>query len=365
MPKANVKSTINVLGSMSGTSMDAIDFALCKIPLENKSEIKLIGSFSVKYPKNLFKKLTLAVNDKLKTSEMTNLHFELGKFYANAIDKYKKKSHIDLIGIHGQTVYHNEGISTLQICNPSFIAHKLKTPVVSNFRSMHIAVGGRGAPIANFFHQAISNKIKTKCKAFQNTGGIANVTYLEKNKMIAFDTGPGNMLIDGFMKTLNKKIDLNGKLALSGSPQKQVVNNILKLKVFKKNNFGREQFGEEFLKKIMSKLKNHSISDKAATISELTVGSIVQSYKKLPRLPETIVLCGGGAKNQYILKRLQESFKNSKVITSEDIGWPVSMIEPAAIALLAAYRLYDIKVTVDTKKGDVKTLLGEITQSFS
>ena len=362
MPKVNVKSTINVLGSMSGTSMDAIDFALCKISLKNKKipDIKLIDSFSVKYPKNLLKKLTLAANDKLKTSEITNLHFELGKFYSNTIDKHKK-SRIDLVGIHGQTVYHNEGVSSLQICEPSFIAHKLKAPVVSNFRSMHIAVGGLGAPIANFFHQAISNKIKTKSKAFQNIGGIANVTYLEKNKIIAFDTGPGNMLIDGFMNTLNKKIDLNGKLAMSGTFQKQIVNSILKLKVFEKNNFGREQFGEEFLKKIISKLKDYSIPDKVATISELTVSSIVRSYKKLPKPPETIVLCGGGAKNQYILKRLQESFKNSKVITSEDIGWPVSMIEPVAIALLAAYRFCGVRVTVDTKKGSVKTLLGEIT----
>ncbi len=365
MAQATVKSTINVLGSMSGTSMDAIDFALCKISLKNKkiTDIKLIDSFSVKHPKKLYDKLILATTDKLKTSEITNLHFELGKFYANTIDKYKKKSRVDLIGIHGQTAYHNEGISSLQICNPSFIAHKLKTPVASNFRSMHIAVGGLGAPIANFFHKAISDRIKTKSKAFQNIGGIGNVTYLEKNKMIAFDTGPGNMLIDGFMKTLNKNLDLNGKLAMSGTPQKQIVNSILKSKVFKKNNFGREQFGEEFLKKVILKLQNRSIPDKVATISELTVSSIVRSYKKLPRLPETIVLCGGGAKNQYILKRLKESFKNSKVITSEDIGWPVSMIEPAAIALLAAYRLYGIKVTVDTKKGGVKTLLGEITRS--
>ena len=354
---------VNVLGSMSGTSMDAIDFALCQIRLKQSSvfDIKLIDSFSVKHPQKLQEKLMKAASGKLNVSDVTDLHFELGRFYANTISRYKKKSLIDLIGIHGQTVYHNEGVSSLQICEPSFIAHRLKVPVVSDFRSMHIAAGGLGAPIANYFHQVLFNKIQAKTCAFQNIGGIANVTYLEKNKMIAFDTGPGNMLIDGFMRTLKKNFDKDGKLALRGNPKQEVLNKILNLKIFNKKNFGREQFGEEFLRKILLKIKNYSVQDKVATLSELTVRAILNSYKKLPSCPKVVILCGGGANNRYIVKRLKECLKQSKVITSEDIGWPVSMVEPAAIALLAAYRFYEVEVDVPTLRKNVKTLLGTLT----
>ena len=358
---------INVLGCMSGTSMDGIDFAICQVSLNQSlkgiSDIKLIDGFSVKMPKRIDQKLILAASGKLDVPSVTDLHFELGRFYADTLAKLldKHKTKIDLIGLHGQTVYHNQGVSSLQICEPSFIARKLKKPVVSDFRAMHIAAGGLGAPIANFFHQFLFSKMDVKAAAFQNIGGIANVTYLEKNKMIAFDTGPGNMLIDGFMKTLGKSFDKDGRLALKGTPQLNVVNSMLRSKIFDKENFGREQFGESFLKKLLRKLESFSASDKAATISELTVKSIVRSYERLPSCPETVVLCGGGARNGYVVDRLKFYLKDSDVVTSESIGWPVEMVEPAAIAMLAVCRYYGIVVKVCGKGRDVKVLLGKLT----
>ncbi len=358
---------INVLGCMSGTSMDGIDFAICQVSVNQSSksisDIKLIDGFSAKVPSRIDQKLMLAASGKLDVSSVTDLHFELGKFYADTLAKLlsKRKTKIDLIGLHGQTVYHNQGVSSLQICESSFIAHRLKKPVVSDFRAMHIAAGGLGAPIANFLHKFLFSKLGVKAATFQNIGGIANVTYLEKNKMVAFDTGPGNMLIDGFMKTLGKSFDKGGRLALKGMPQLDVVNAVLRSKIFDRENFGREQFGEDFLRKLLSKLERYSDCDKAATISELTVKSIVRSYKKFSKCPETVVLCGGGARNVYMVDRLKFYLKDSNVVTSESIGWPVEMVEPAAIAMLAACRYYEIAVKVSGKGHDVKVLLGKLT----
>ena len=337
---------INVLGAMSGTSLDAVDFAFCQIVINKKKILKvnLKDHFSTKLPKALNKKIFLGVSGGLSVPEMVELHFELGKFYSKLLSKYKKISQVDLVGIHGQTVYHNQGKSTFQICEPSFVSHKLNLPVVSDFRSKHIAVGGLGAPIACYFHKFLFDKLKLKCVAFQNIGGIANVTWLTKAKMMSFDTGPGNMLIDGYMKTFKKDFDRGGKFSLSGKASDKMVNEYLKL--FKKKNYGREDFGDHFLKKILLDLKGFDSKDIAATLCELTVKSIVKSYKLLPKVPQTIVLCGGGAKNNYFVNGISKNFKNTSVMSSDRIGWPVHLIEPAAIAYLSALRYFGIKVPV-------------------
>ena len=340
---------MKVLGCMSGTSLDGIDFSLCEI----SDDIKLMDNFSAKFSKPIYKKLLLCVENKLKTSQTVDLHFELGRFYASIINRYKKKSIIDLVGLHGQTVYHNQGVSTLQLGEPSFIAESLKKPVVFDFRSRHIAAGKLGAPISHFFHKKL--KVIGKVKVFQNIGGISNLTYINKNHVITFDTGPGNMLIDGFMKTIGKVYDKNGKLALNGMADMKIVNRYLKTKVITSyKNFGREQFGEKYLQTLLKNLRGKTNKDKAATISEITVRSILNGYKKLPHFPDTIILCGGGALNEYFVKRLKILLPKSKIILSDAIGWPVKYVEASMIAYLAALRYQGVKVQ------DCKTLLGKI-----
>ena len=309
-----------VVGVMSGTSLDGIDVALVDI---KENSFNLLGFNTKPYSYKTREKVLEC--SKLETSnvqKICSLNVELSYLYVDAIKETLNKLNIglesiDLIAMHGQTIWHNPNnmggyfSSTLQIGDPSVVAYELNKEVVSNFRTMDMAAGGSGAPLMPYAHYLMF-KGENKNIAIQNIGGIGNVTYINKQgNVIAFDTGPGNMLIDGAMKKLFKKdYDENGEIALSGKIIHEVLDELMKDEYLKKpfpKSTGREKYNDEFLENIINKCLEYTndYKDIITTITTYTAATIVDQYQRFLKSIEKVVVAGGGANNNYILKYLQ------------------------------------------------------------
>jgi anhydro-N-acetylmuramic acid kinase len=333
---------MRILGIMSGTSLDGVDYVLCRI--DSPDSISFAGHWSVPYPQRLKSRLHSAASNQSVSYELGELHHDLGRFYASAAPSVKT----DLVGLHGQTVFHSPRRATLQIGEPAYLAEALGVPVISNFRSADIAAGGEGAPLATLFHRHVFAQ-KGSHIAVNNLGGISNVTSLDwrrrkEPRMIAFDTGPANILLDMAVRHLSRgrrAFDRGGALASKGKVHDAVLRNLLKHRYFSMNppkSTGREEFGEPLFKKLL--LAKLSPSDLLATLTEVTARSIALSYERfLPAIPDEVVLCGGGALNPFLYARiataLRELKSNIGVHGSEEFGWHPLHIEAAAFALLA------------------------------
>jgi anhydro-N-acetylmuramic acid kinase len=303
------------------------------------------------------------------------LHHNLGRFYAAHGSRGKTKP--QLIGIHGQTVFHNpdkKTPATFQLGEPASLVERLRAPVVNNFRVADLAAGGQGAPLATIFHQFVFGE-RGKHVCVNNLGGISNVTSLDwrndfvaasrqnaltlsKNKngalsrgaatspkVLAFDTGPANMLIDFAMRHFTngrKHFDKHGAWAARGLASETLLKRWLRHPYFKQKppkSTGRELFGEPFFKKSIQEMCELSQFDVVATFTEFTARSMALNYQMhLPSMPDKIILAGGGAANSSLVRAIQNQF-SAKVWTSDELGWPVQAIEPAAFALLAFLRL--------------------------
>lgn len=341
---------MNILGIMSGTSVDGVDYTLCKVHGKNQT-LKFVDKAFIAFPKALRQDILKAAANELDFWSVAQLHYDLGEFYSEALKKINKnkKWKFDLIGLHGQTVFHSPKKSTMQIGEASFLKKDFKVPVVSQFRNIDIALKGQGAPFAPFFHKELMKQEK-QTWAFQNLGGIGNVTSLQKGKLIAFDTGPANMIIDEYIQNFfNKTYDANGKIASRGLPHEEIILFLLEHKYFSlkpPKSCGRENFSAKALQSSLKKLNELSPEDQIATLTEFTARTIKDQYTRfLKVMPKIIVLAGGGTKNTYLKNRIQFHLPQSKVITSEEYcGWPVDAIEGGAFAWMALERINESKI---------------------
>ncbi len=350
---------MNVLGIMSGTSIDSVDFALCSV---SEKRIELRELWSADFPKQVRASLHGAARGDLKSWEFCQLHHDLGRFYAEHASRGKTKP--QLVGLHGQTVFHNpdkKTPATFQLGEPAYLVEKLRVPVVNNFRAADLAAGGQGAPLATIFHQFVFGE-RGQHVCVNNLGGISNVTSLDATgalrprskssrhsldatpKVLAFDTGPANMLIDFAVRhftTGKKDFDKDGAWAKRGTASEDLLKRWLRHPYFKLDppkSTGRELFGEPFFKKAIQEMRGLSQFDVVATFTEFTARSVAMNYQMhLPSAPDKIVLAGGGAANPHLVRAIQNQF-SAKVWTSDELGWPVQSIEPAAFALLAFLR---------------------------
>ncbi len=365
------RKTVNAVGIMNGTSLDGVDFVYVTMT-RSPFSMKYKSMSSLPFPKTLQRELTLAVQGDLKVPSLADVSYELGRFYAKSlrqiVDRYRWKPH--MIALHGQTVFHAPPRATLQIGEPAFLKKEFSIPIVSHFRPLAVAHGGEGAPLATLFHREVLRQKLKKYKrvAIQNIGGMANVSYFDHAKrVIFFDTGPGNILIDMAVQHFSKgkkRFDDRGLMASSGIASQRVVQTLLKGKYFQKKppkSCGRELFGPAYFRQSLGLLKGHLQSDKVATYTELTAQSLILSYKKyLPHLPEVIVLCGGGARNETLKSHLNYGLPHCKVLTTEDIGWPAQSVEGAAFALLGAYRLWNKVNGLKAACGGKTAVLGQV-----
>ena len=293
------------LGLMSGTSADGLTLALLDVKAK-----KLVCFKNYSYPKNLQKEILQAIN--FTTPKLAELNFKIGKIYLTLTQKFLKdfkinKKDISVIGMHGQTVYHNvKTPCTLQIGEAAFLAKNLEIPTVNNFRPSAIALGGQGAPLVPIFEDYFFAE-KTP-KILLNIGGISNASYVKKDKTFGFDCGPGNVLSDFAISYLTKSkqnFDKGGQLAAKTKPDIKKAKEIAKKYLYKKMiSLDRNIFTEPFFKKYFPKL---NIKD-LATLNYLTALIIAQNIKKFilkKYSVKTLYVSGGGAYNKTLINNLK------------------------------------------------------------
>jgi anhydro-N-acetylmuramic acid kinase len=323
-----------VAGIMSGTSLDGITIA--SVDLQGK-RWELLEYTTGPYPRKLRDRLLAVSNAEAHTGEIARLNFDLGEQYARAVLKLKVKP--DLIGCHGQTVFHGPGC-TLQLGEAQVIAERTQTPVVNNFRPRDIAAGGQGAPLVPFVDYLLFKSAKTN-RVLLNIGGIANITILPAGaipeQVIAFDTGPGNMVIDQLAWVLTKgkqNYDRDGRLARRGKPNSQLLQVLLTHKFFKQRppkSCGREQFGREYIAHLLA--TQIDLYDLIATVTLLTPVTIFEAMKDAN--PGELIAAGGGTKNRQIMNHLRGLLPNTRVQTTDEYGLPAEAKEAVAFAILA------------------------------
>jgi len=371
-----------VVGLMSGTSMDGVDAALVRINgNELKTKIELIKFICFPYESSLLQTLENVISNG-STRQISELNFLVGEAFAKAALAVIKEarlstSDIDLIGSHGQTIYHNppsscsesfggvypersrraqdrtslttkKGVpSTFQIGELDVIAERTGITTIGDFRTRDVAAGGEGAPLVPYVDYLLFHK-SGKVSIVQNVGGIANATVVTERieDVIAFDTGPGNMLMDNIVSlTTNgeKRFDQDGRLASQGSVNKVLLEKLLSHPFFAKSppkSTGAELFGKEKASELYAlvKEKRISLNDLIATLLELTLESIAISYERFifPKWNVSeVILSGGGARNPLLVKKLKKKIDHVKFSTSDDYGIPVGAKEAVAFAVLA------------------------------
>ena len=323
-----------IAGIMSGTSLDGITIAAIDL---NGKRWDLLEYTTLAYPKKLRERILAVSNAEAHTGEIARLNFELGEQYAKAVQRLKSKP--QLIGCHGQTVFHGPGC-TLQLGEAQVIAERTGIPVVSNFRSRDIAAGGQGAPLVPFVDYLLFKSPKIS-RVLLNIGGIANVTILpaaaKPEQVIAFDTGPGNMVIDqlaGIVTKGKQSYDKDGRLAKKGKPNAKLLQDLLADKYYKKKppkSCGREQYGREFIARLLA--TKIDLYDLIATATILTSVTIFEAIKDTN--PGQLIAAGGGTKNPQIMNHLRGLMPNTQVQTTDDYGLPAEAKEAVAFAILA------------------------------
>ena len=348
------------IGIMSGTSLDGVDATLCRFD----EGCELIATHFLPYPAELkLALLALHMPTKNELEAAILLGNQLAKLYAAAVTALLASAKIDAdkvtaIGCHGQTIRHRPNFEpelsfTLQIGNNALLAELTNITVVGDFRSRDIAAGGQGAPLVPAFHQAIFGS-KEKNRAIVNIGGIANITYLAKNgTVLGFDSGPGNMLLDSWVKLrLGKDYDANGDWAATGVVLNSLLSGMLAEPYFMlppPKSTGRDLFNDHWLKQHL--LYPHLRSeDVACTLVALTAHSIHDALKKCDNVDEVYV-CGGGAHNNCLIDSLQALLGNVPVHTTKALGIDVDWVEAVAFAWLA-------KQTIDNKPSNLPAVTG-------
>ena len=358
-----------LIGTMSGTSLDGIDIALTKI---HKNKISVLDFLHVNYPTRLKENiLKLHFPEKNELEKSFLLSNELAILTGKGINRLLLKNnlsakHIKGVGYHGQTIRHrpDKGYSS-QIGNADLLSEITNLTVVSNFRNRDIAAKGQGAPLVPAFHKALFFS-KLKNRVILNIGGISNITYLPKNgPIIGFDCGPGNILMDHWIKlNRNLNFDKNGNWAKKGQVIDDLLKYFLKDKFFNKlppKSSGRDLFNLDWIKKGIK--KNYSSEDIQRTLLELTAISIAKAIKKHCSKANEIYVCGGGAKNIFLIEILKNK-TNLSIQTTGDLNLPEQQVEAVAFAWLANQTLnrkFNNSPDVTGAKG--YRILGSIHQS--
>ena len=371
---------LNVIGLMSGTSLDGLDISLSQIYYAaDKFSIKPLHFKTYLYDNQLKEEILKCLDlSRSKLDEISDINFKLGNYFSlkvlEFINEFKIEN-VDLIGSHGQTFYHNikdgQVTSTLQLSDGSVIAQKTGITTVADFRPADIAVNGQGAPLVPFFDKCFFPN-NGKDIVLQNIGGISNSSFLSPNseEVIAFDNGPGNMIIDYIMKIISNNqqhYDNNGEIALSGNINQQFLSFLLDHKYFEMKppkSTGRELFGDHYSKEIYNKAQELFISDKdlITTVTYFVSKTIADSYKKfLPQIPDEVIISGGGARNSAIKKFLKEELPDTKINTTNKYNLDSDAKESVAFALLAYCTVFGINNNLKSATGaDKDIVMGKI-----
>ncbi len=358
-----------VAGIMSGTSADGINVALVRLmwsratrprAARSKLEFKLVAHAEYPYPKNVRQAVLQAMNaSNASVADLARLNFLLAELYADAVlaTQRRFRHKVELVGCHGQTLYHQGEAAlflgrrlavTWQTGEGAVIAARVGAPVVSDFRPADMAAGGKGAPLVPFLDYLLYRDQRVG-RIVQNIGGIANLTAIpagaSAEKVVAFDTGPGNMVIDAVTGRLfGKPFDRDGRIAASGTVIDDVLAHALRLPFFRRRppkTAGREEFGREFAQRFIKQCGRANKADVVATATALTARSIADGLRRFaltrPGRFSEFVVSGGGANNPILLAMLANELRplGLKIRASDEFGLPSEAKEAAAFALMA------------------------------
>jgi len=371
------KKPMTVIGLMSGTSVDSVDAACIRCELTDKplalKHLDVLEIHTTEIPADLRMLLLDAMGSSAISLEtLCRLNMDMGTLFGQAACELIQKLapqdiQVDLIASHGQTLYHLPPVAgklgaTLQIGEPAVIAEMTGVKVAADFRPGDMAAGGQGAPLVPFADMLLFQH-KTKARAVQNIGGIANLTALAPagGEIIAFDTGPGNMVMDGFMQALlDKPFDADGKTAASGHVHHPMLVEMRDNAYFLQpppKSTGREHFGRAYAQSLLDHwASNVSPADMVTTATHLTAITIMEAYQHfvLPKIPiKEMIVGGGGAYNRYLMQLLKESFSTLGITVKrhEDFGIPSKYKEAIAFALLGLARKFGIPGNIPSCTG--------------
>jgi anhydro-N-acetylmuramic acid kinase len=361
------KKRMIVAGVMSGTSADGINVALVRMgaKVRSRTSLELLGHAEYSYPKNVRQAVLRAMNaPRASVADLARLNFLLGELYSEAVLATERRFRVqaDLVGCHGQTLYHQgelqtflgrRVVATWQTGEAAIVAARVGVPVVSDFRPADMAAGGKGAPLVPFLDYLMFRDARLG-RIVQNIGGIANLTVIPAgaaaSEVVAFDTGPGNMVIDAVTeKMFGLPFDRGGKIAASGKVLESVISKLLRRTFFKREppkTAGREEFGREFLREFLRSCGRCKKQDAVATATALTARSIADAVRRFAagnsgstrkRQFQEMILSGGGAKNSTLIAMLAAELEplGLRLRLSDEFGIPSAAKEAVAFAVLA------------------------------
>ncbi|MCF8476260.1 MAG: anhydro-N-acetylmuramic acid kinase [Pseudolabrys sp.] len=356
---------------MSGTSLDGVDVALIETDGTRILGFGPVGYRPYSDDERALLRLALAegagLSDRTaRPGALAEAEDFVTRVHAEAVETFLAAEHIDraniaVVGFHGQTVLHRpEAKLTVQIGDGAALAKRLGIPVVHDFRAADVAEGGQGAPLVPIFHQALARDLdRPHPIAILNVGGVANVTFVNGGDPVACDTGPGNALIDDFMRArTGAPLDRDGDQASRGKVNEDFISRVLAHPFFDlpcpksldRNAFAFANIG----------LPDFTVADGAATLSALTAASVARVVARLPMPPRSWIVAGGGARNPTLMKMLGERLNPATVETADAVGWSSQAIEAQAFAYLAVRTLNGLPITFPLTTGVKQPMPGGV-----
>jgi anhydro-N-acetylmuramic acid kinase len=377
-----------VIGLMSGTSVDGIDAAAVEISGAGDEIAPRLAAFvSIPFDAAVREAVLASFGPGANAENLTALHAALGVLFADAAVEARaaagwRRETVDAIGSHGQTVWHQPRpvpvggmfvAGTLQLGDPASIAERTAAPVVSDFRARDMAAGGQGAPLVPLVDWLVYRH-PSRRRALQNIGGIGNVTWLPAGgaveSIVAFDTGPGNMVMDaavGILTGGNARYDEDGRLARSGTVNPAALELLLSHPYFLQpppKSTGRELFGVEYTRGVVAQMRSAGLrnEDVMATLAAFTVESIARAYEQfLPGASDEVIVGGGGARNPVLMESLRRRL-GVPILANEDLGWNGDAKEAVAFAILADRTMQGLFGNVPAATGaSRRVVLGSVT----
>ncbi len=362
---------VTAIGLMSGTSLDGVDVALIETDGERIAAFGPVGYRPYSDAERSLLRQALAdgaclADRRARRGVLGEAEDFITRAHAEAVETFLAneriaKTTVTAIGFHGQTVLHRPADRlTVQIGDGAALARRLGIPVVYDFRAADVAAGGQGAPLVPIFHQALARDLdRPHPIAVLNVGGVANVTFVDGGDPVACDTGPGNALIDDFMRArTGAPLDRDGDQASRGKVDEVFVERVLAHAFFDlpcpksldRNAFVFANIG----------LPDFTVADGAATLSALTAASVARVVKRLPGPPRSWIVCGGGARNPTLMRMLAQRLAPARVETAEEAGWLSQSIEAQAFAYLAVRTLNGLPITFPLTTGAPGPMTGGI-----
>lgn len=330
------------IGLMSGTSVDALDIALCRF----SPSLEILATAEYPFPQDLRQRIHQASSDRpMLLDDLLRLEQDYTSFCADAtgefIQQHMQASSARAIGFHGQTLRHRPDFgATLQMANPSLLAERTGIDVIADFRRRDLAAGGEGAPLVPAFHQHLVSELDRPV-AILNLGGIANLSIFSGSGSVSgFDTGPANTLMDLWIgQHLSKEYDADGQWAATGTVNPQLLDSLLTEPYFHRaapKSTGRELFNVDWLTSHLEQHPDLSPRDVQRTLLELTAISVTQCLSPDVR---QLIVCGGGVRNRLLMQRIAQLAPQAQLQLSDDLDWPSSHLEAVAFAWLAQQHL--------------------------